>query len=985
MSLPWSFRFKRLQGQWAALVLAGALSGAAGFYWGWHEPKTSAGLEWKTWPAEAGMASGSDKIVTAHPRAAFAALVEELTSPGFLEGALRSVTPGWDAAELEAQRAAMSAEVGAEGLKIHFPRADEGAAPAQLSAIARQAQAALRRLVLVKAGPRDARLEAEVREARAKLQEFNRTNRVADVERALVTTQQQLADLGLKLALLNAEAQAAEARSRALSEDVGQQNPVLAATQAALQEALAQYTEAHPKVRELRAAIAKLESESKLQPPRQPVGLSLSANNAGATAQLQIIEQRAAAEALRRQCAALAETRAGLEHQLASLSAMRQVRTELEALVPAGATGEMAPSRAIGLPRVEIRRVPAWTRVKSGTIFATAGAMAGSLVLALGLVLGSARRGTIQNAGELEQAANLPTLAQLKDLRNMSRTEQERWALEAFSTLRGRLKNPRLDTLICGFTAMHRREGTSTCVELLAAAARRQDYVTVVLDFSRKTRKKTAAPKALPIADAEVLAAGNEPGAAAGEVAPADEAAPLLGACGNTQVVRLHNQELIWGWSFRQQLQEAVGRWNQTENMAVFVDLPPYSTKEGVALAGMVPNLVWCCRNGQSDFAETFALMKTLMTAQRNVLGTVFNEAKLAPRRKSRRWFKWPLAALLVCAGALHAQTPAPPPPELPPPPAVESAGLSVGDAAPLAPWQEHLTLGAGDIVDVAIYGKPDSARPGLVIGPDGCLTYLQARDIVAANLTVDQLREALEKALGKFYLSPKVVINPVAYNSKKYYLLGNVNRKGGYLLDRPTTVIEAIAKGGGFVSGLQNQNVASLVDLDRSFLIRRNDDGTFGKMAVNFEALFQRGDLSQNIALAPNDYLFFPDLSRQEIYVLGEVRAPGVLPYSKDMSVFGAIAGRGGFTERAWKAKILVLRGSINNPQRMIVDGADILKGRGQDFLLVNRDLVYVHSKPWAKPQEVAEAAITAFLSAAIVGYTGQHVGPFITKPIVR
>jgi protein involved in polysaccharide export with SLBB domain len=424
-------------------------------------------------------------------------------------------------------------------------------------------------------------------------------------------------------------------------------------------------------------------------------------------------------------------------------------------------------------------------------------------------------------------------------------------------------------------------------------------------------------------------------------------------------------------------------KWNQADNLAVFVDLPPYSTEEGVVLGEKLPNLVWCCRSGQSDLSETCAHMNTLKKSHRNLIGTVFNQARIR-RRKSFKGWKWAAAvvfAAVFAAGGIHGQEPTNSPPDaLQPVP-----GLSVSEGAQLAPWQERLTLGPGDVLDISLYGVADSARPGVVIGPDGRMNYLQARDVVASDLTVDELRTALELALAKYHLAPKVVINPMAYNSKKYYILGNVMRKGGYLLDRPTTIIEAIAKSGGFVSVLQNQNVAMLVDLERSFLVRKKDDGSFGKVPVNFEGLFQRGDLTQNVPLTPGDYLFFPEAGRQEVYVVGEVRTQGLFPFSKDLTALGVVAARGGFTERAWKSKILVIRGSLNNPQTFVIDGGDILKAKGKDFQLQNRDIVYVHRKPWAKAQEILEYGITSFFRAAVIGYTGRNVGPFITSPIIK
>jgi protein involved in polysaccharide export with SLBB domain len=232
------------------------------------------------------------------------------------------------------------------------------------------------------------------------------------------------------------------------------------------------------------------------------------------------------------------------------------------------------------------------------------------------------------------------------------------------------------------------------------------------------------------------------------------------------------------------------------------------------------------------------------------------------------------------------------------------------------------------------------------------------------------------------------VVIAPTAYVSKKYYVLGNVNQKGVFVLDRPISIIEAIARARGFVSGAPSasqRNPLVQADLPRSFLIRRGAEGTFHRVAVDFEGLFLQGDLSQNIALEPDDYLFFPPVDLQEVYVLGEVPGRGIVPYSPEMTALGAIVARGGFTERAWRQKVLVVRGSLNRPQTFVVDAAAILSAKSADFPLKNRDIVYVHQKPWAIPQELLELAVTSFANSFISGLTYTHVGPFIKEPWIK
>src|SRR3954451_3078372 len=184
---------------------------------------------------------------------------------------------------------------------------------------------------------------------------------------------------------------------------------------------------------------------------------------------------------------------------------------------------------------------------------------------------------------------------------------------------------------------------------------------------------------------------------------------------------------------------------------------------------------------------------------------------------------------------------------------------FSINTPTELADWQKRLTLGPGDILNISLYEQPETARNGVSVGPDGRLSYLLARDVMAAGHTVDELRDILESTLQKLYLTPiRVVVVPQAYNSKKYYMLGNLVAKGVFVLDRPTTVLEAVARAKGFVTSAQRRPNFMPADLSRSFLMRK-EDREFRRVPVDFEALFLRADLSQNVALAPDDYLYFP------------------------------------------------------------------------------------------------------------------------------
>src|SRR6266481_5395807 len=93
--------------------------------------------------------------------------------------------------------------------------------------------------------------------------------------------------------------------------------------------------------------------------------------------------------------------------------------------------------------------------------------------------------------------------------------------------------------------------------------------------------------------------------------------------------------------------------------------------------------------------------------------------------------------------------------------PSTPNLSLSVRTPDRRAAWQQKLTLGPGDILNLSLFEMPETARAEVPITPDGRITFLQARDITAAGLTIDELRAKLDEALGKFYQNARVVIVP--------------------------------------------------------------------------------------------------------------------------------------------------------------------------------------------------------------------------------
>ena len=74
-----------------------------------------------------------------------------------------------------------------------------------------------------------------------------------------------------------------------------------------------------------------------------------------------------------------------------------------------------------------------------------------------------------------------------------------------------------------------------------------------------------------------------------------------------------------------------------------------------------------------------------------------------------------------------------------------------------------------------------------------------------------------------------------------------------------------------------------------------------------------QKGDLSQNVTLQPRDTIVVPNA--EYVYVHGEVKTPGQVKFTKNLTITRAIAAVGGFTQAASQS-VTVLRSDGAKPE---------------------------------------------------------------------
>jgi protein involved in polysaccharide export with SLBB domain len=274
--------------------------------------------------------------------------------------------------------------------------------------------------------------------------------------------------------------------------------------------------------------------------------------------------------------------------------------------------------------------------------------------------------------------------------------------------------------------------------------------------------------------------------------------------------------------------------------------------------------------------------------------------------------------------------------------------------------------------VEIEVLRSPGS-KALTSVGPDGKLYFYLLPGLDVWGLTLTQARDLLQQELGKMVNNPEISVTLRAVGSKHVWLLGRLDKPGIYAINGPVTLLESLAQAGGAQRSTSQLTTEELADLRHSFVVR---NGQF--LPVNFYRLLHDGDMTQNVYLRPDDFVYVPSARAQDIYVLGAVRTPTAVAYHEPMTLVGAISSANGnsrldwvtgldngpFTKDAYLSHVAVVRGSLSEPQIAVVDYRAILNGKAMDVRLEAGDIVYIPNSPYSTLKRYFNLIINTFVT---------------------
>jgi len=125
-------------------------------------------------------------------------------------------------------------------------------------------------------------------------------------------------------------------------------------------------------------------------------------------------------------------------------------------------------------------------------------------------------------------------------------------------------------------------------------------------------------------------------------------------------------------------------------------------------------------------------------------------------------------------------------------------SALSVGVvASDDQPDRAAYRLGASDELRIIVFGE-DSLSGEFVIDGEGTISMPLIGEVAAAGLTLQELRDRIEVQLSEGYLTDPRVSAEVQ-NYRPFYILGEVDTSGEFPYTDGLTVMNAVARAGGF------------------------------------------------------------------------------------------------------------------------------------------------------------------------------------------
>ncbi len=161
----------------------------------------------------------------------------------------------------------------------------------------------------------------------------------------------------------------------------------------------------------------------------------------------------------------------------------------------------------------------------------------------------------------------------------------------------------------------------------------------------------------------------------------------------------------------------------------------------------------------------------------------------------------------------------------------------------------EDFVIGLEDTLAVNVWKEAELSVKEVVVRPDGKISIPLVGDIQASGSTPKQLQDRITEKMREFVASPNVTVVVLKIGSQSVSIVGQVAKPGVYYLGSPLTVLELLARAGGFREEAKIKKI----------VIVRQDGERTSHFAFNYGEVSKGQNLRQNIVLKNGDVIIVP------------------------------------------------------------------------------------------------------------------------------
>lgn len=186
----------------------------------------------------------------------------------------------------------------------------------------------------------------------------------------------------------------------------------------------------------------------------------------------------------------------------------------------------------------------------------------------------------------------------------------------------------------------------------------------------------------------------------------------------------------------------------------------------------------------------------------------------------------------VLSAGWSHAQTF----------PSTEGPSLSSSQEVPYQ-------IGPQDVLEISVW-KDEILSRKVTVRPDGFITFPLIGEVLVEGRTVGELAKEMDERLTQFVSDPRITIAVSEVNSFRIFVIGKVDKAGGFQIGQYTDVMQALSLAGGLTPFAREGSIK---------VLRRGKQGDQTTFQFDYGEVLKGKNLEQNIVLQRGDVVMVP------------------------------------------------------------------------------------------------------------------------------